>query len=140
MLDTDTPRSYADKANTLAGLQAIDHCPERRLELESMAPHLASMVSELVDELDKLYVRINGIEESLKKYTTLDRRVLAIVSEFHRSKMRDVCRIIGDGTTTRKVELSLQRLREQDDVAYQERGRNTGWYAVKNLRQSTASS
>ena len=90
MLDTDATRSYADRANALLSLQAIDHCPERRLELESMAPHLASMLTETIDELSRMYRALHGRNGAQKTYTALDRTVLDVVSQFNRSMLRDL--------------------------------------------------
>lgn len=130
MLDTDAARNYADKANEIVSLQAIRHCPDRRLELESMAPHLASMLTELVNELSRVYLVLNGRDEESKTYTDLDREVLEVVSKFHRSKMQDICRIIGSDVKSRQVEESLRHLQYQCDVSYQRRGIDTGWSVI----------
>lgn len=130
MLDTDATRSYADRANALLSLQAINHCPERRLELESMAPHLASMLTETIDELSRMYRALHGRNGAQKTYTALDRTVLNVVSRFNRSMLRDLLRIIGTVWTCRQIEDSLQHLQDQGDVIYQRRGKRRGWSAI----------
>ncbi len=130
MLDTDATRSYADRANTLLSLQAIKHCPDRRLELESMAPHLATMLTEVVDELCRMYRALHGRNGAQKTYTAVDRMVLDAVSQFNRSMLRDLLRIIEPSATCRQIEDSLQHLQEQGDVIYQRRGKARGWSAT----------
>ena len=127
MLDTDATRSYANRANLLLSMQAINHCPDRRLELESMAPHLASMLTETVDELSRMYRALHGRNGAQKTYTAVDRTVLDVVSRFNRSMLRDLLRIIEPSATCRQIEDSLQHLQDQGDVTYQRRGKRMGW-------------
>ena len=129
MLDITTPKNYADRANALLSLQAINRCPNRRLELESMAPHLASMLTEAVAELSRLYGVLKVRDDASKTYTELDRQVLDVISRFEQSHMRDICRIVKD-VPSRKVEESAAHLKAQGDVVYGRRGTKKGWSAT----------
>ena len=126
MLDITASKNCVDRANELVSLQAIQHCPDRRLELESMAPHLASMLEQTLKELCKMY-RILNRRECSKAYIDLDKKVLAVVRKHDRVMLRQIIADIGPNYSCRQIEDSLSHLHDQDDVTYHRRGRRMGW-------------
>lgn len=129
MLDITASKNCVDRANELISLQAIAHCPNRRLELESMAPYLTTLLEQTLDELCKMY-RILNRRECSKVYIELDNKVLAVVAKHDRVMLRQIRADIGPGYTCRQIEDSLGHLHDQDDVTYQRRGKQMGWSVV----------